>query len=48
MEEFIAGWTARQGASRDQLMPLLHAIQEEAGHVADEWVPVIARALNIT
>ena len=48
MEEFIEGWTARQGATRDQLLPLLHAVQEEAGYVADTVVPVIARALNLS
>ncbi len=48
MEEFIEGWTARHGATRDQLLPLLHAVQEEAGYVADTVVPVIARALNLS
>ena len=48
MEEFIEGWTARHGATRDQLLPLPHAVQEEAGYVADTVVPVIARALNLS
>ena len=48
MEEFIAAWTARHGATRDRLLPLLHAVQEEAGHVDDALVPAIARALNIS
>lgn len=48
MEEFIEGWTARHGATRDQLLPLLHAVQEEAGYVQDALVPVIARALNLS
>ena len=47
MEEFIADWTARHGASRDQLLPLLHAVQEEAGYIDDALVPQIARALNL-
>ena len=48
MEEFIEGWTARHGVTRDQLLPLLHAVQEEAGYVQDDVVPVIARALNLS
>ncbi|MDO7834574.1 NAD(P)H-dependent oxidoreductase subunit E [Sphingobium sp. HBC34] len=48
MEEFIAAWIARHGATRDRLLPLLHAMQEEAGHVDDAWVPGIARALNLS
>lgn len=48
MEEFIADWTARHGASRDQLLPLLHAVQEDAGHIDDAVVPLIARALNLS
>ncbi|MCP1468430.1 formate dehydrogenase subunit gamma [Sphingobium sp. OAS761] len=48
MEEFIAGWTARHGTGRDGLLPLLHAIQAEAGHIDDALVPAIARALNLS
>lgn len=48
MEEFISAWTARHGAARDGLLPLLHAIQEEAGHIDDVLVPVIAKALNLS
>ncbi|MBZ9648683.1 NAD(P)H-dependent oxidoreductase subunit E [Sphingobium sp. 3R8] len=48
MEEFIGAWTARHGATRDRLLPLLHAMQEEAGHIDDAWVPAIAKALNLS
>lgn len=48
MEEFIGDWTARHGAARDRLLPLLHAMQEEAGHINDAWVPAIAKALNLS
>lgn len=48
MEEFIGAWTARHGKSRDRLLPLLHAIQEEAGYVDDAIVPAIAQALNLS
>jgi formate dehydrogenase subunit gamma len=48
MEEFVGDWTARHGATRDRLLPLLHAMQEEAGHIDDAWVPVVARALNLS
>lgn len=48
MEEFITAWTVRHGATRDGLLPLLHAMQAEAGHIEDAWVPNIAKALNIS
>ncbi|EZP74489.1 ATP synthase subunit E [Sphingomonas paucimobilis] len=48
MEEFIGAWTARHGKSRDRLLPLLHAIQEEAGYVDDAIIPAIAQALNLS
>lgn len=48
MEAFIKGWIARHGATRDRLLPLLHAVQEEAGHIDAALVPVIAKALNLT
>ncbi|WP_030541028.1 formate dehydrogenase subunit gamma [Sphingobium sp. DC-2] len=48
MEEFIGAWTARHGKSRDRLLPLLHAIQEEVGYVDDAIVPAIAQALNLS
>jgi formate dehydrogenase subunit gamma len=30
------------------LLPILHAIQDEIGHVPDDAVPVIAKALNLS
>lgn len=48
MEEFVAEWIARHGASRDRLLPLLHAVQNEAGHIDDALVPSIARGLNLS
>jgi formate dehydrogenase subunit gamma len=48
MEEFIGAWTARHGATRGRLLPLLHAVQAEAGHIDDAMVPVIAKALNLS
>lgn len=30
------------------LLPILHAIQDEIGHVPDDAVPAIARALNLS
>jgi len=32
----------------DGLLPLLHALQEEAGYLDDALVPVIAKALNLS
>jgi formate dehydrogenase subunit gamma len=48
MEDFISGWVARHGADRDRLLPLLHAIQEEAGYIDPSLVPVVAEALNLS
>lgn len=41
-------WIARHGASREQLLPLLHALQERIGFVDDAAVPVIASAFNLS
>ncbi|WP_311267005.1 NAD(P)H-dependent oxidoreductase subunit E [Sphingobium sp. WCS2017Hpa-17] len=48
MEDFVTEWTARHGATRDRLLPLLHAMQEEAGYIDDALVPAIAKALNLS
>lgn len=48
MDKFIDTWAARHGTSRDMLLPLLHAIQEIAGHVDDGLVPAIAKTLNLS
>ena len=48
MNEFIDAWAARHGTSRDTLLPLLHAIQEEAGYIDDALVPVVAKTLNLS
>src|SRR3546814_17625436 len=48
MHEFISTWVARHGATRDKLLPLLHALQEEVGHVDDSLVPAIAESLNLS
>lgn len=40
--------TAEHGAKRDSLLPLLHGMQEEIGHIPDGAVPAIARALNLS
>jgi formate dehydrogenase subunit gamma len=33
---------------RDSLLPLLHALQEEIGHIPDDAIAPIAKALNIS
>lgn len=38
----------RSGAGRDQLLPLLHAVQEETGYIDDALVPAIAAGLNLS
>ncbi len=44
----IKDWVARHGAGRDQLLPMLHAVQHAAGHIDDRVVPMIAAALNLS
>lgn len=34
--------------SQDSLLPLLHALQNELGHIDDAFVPHIATALNLS
>lgn len=48
MDEFITDWTARNGTGRDQLLPLLHAVQKQAGYVHVAVVPLVAKALNLS
>lgn len=47
-KELIESWPVAHGADRDQLLPLLHALQEEIGYVDDAAVPLIAAALNLS
>lgn len=47
-ERFVDDWVRQHGSGRDGLLPLLHALQEDAGFVDDALVPVIASALNLT
>jgi formate dehydrogenase subunit gamma len=47
-KSLIGDWCAREGAGRDQLLPLLHALQHEIGFVDDALVPTIAAALNLS
>lgn len=44
----IEDWVRRHGDGRDQLLPLLHAVQEEIGYVDDVAVPLLAAALNLS
>lgn len=44
----IEQWTRRHGAARDQLLPLLHMLQEEIGFVDDALVAPIASAFNLS
>ena len=43
---FVDGWVQREGAGRDRLLPLLHAVQDEIGYIDDALVPAIAAALS--
>ncbi|WP_242123593.1 formate dehydrogenase subunit gamma [Sphingobium sp. Sx8-8] len=48
MKRLIEDWVHLHGRTRDQLLPLLHAIQEEVGFIDDAAVPLIAQALNLS
>ncbi len=45
---FVDGWVQCEGAGRDRLLPLLHAVQDEIGYIDDSFVPAIAAALNLS
>lgn len=44
VEQLVSDYAKGRGA----LLPLLHAIQREIGHVPDDAVPVIALGLNLS
>lgn len=44
VEEILARHHGMEGA----LLPILHAIQEEFGHVPQEVLPTVAKAMNIS
>lgn len=44
----VARAAARFAGERGALLPMLHAIQHELGHVPDGAVPLIASALNLS
>ncbi len=44
----IEKWVERNGRARDQLLPVLHALQDEIGFVDDSAVRALAAALNLT
>lgn len=44
----IEGWAWRHGASQNQLLPLLHSLQEEIGFIDDVLVAPIALAFNLS
>ena len=46
--KMIVGWLERNGRERDQLLPLLHDVQDEIGYIDDTLVPAIAAALNLS
>ncbi len=45
---FVEGWVGVHGHTRDVLLPLLHALQDEAGYIDDAVVPAIAGELNLS
>lgn len=47
-DKLVTEWLDRHGTGRDQLLPLLHAVQEAFDHIDDALVPAIAAGLNLT
>ena len=47
-KSLVDDWASREGAGRDRLLPLLHAVQDAIGYVDDTFVPAIAAALNLS
>lgn len=37
-----------RAATRDALLPLLHALQDEFGYIAEAMIPIVAAALNLS
>ena len=48
LERLIAGLHKGLGLQRGALLPLLHALQEELGHVPASAVPHLAQVLNLS
>ena len=48
LRAIVARLASRMQGRRGALLPLLHAIREEVGHVPDEAVPYIASGLNLS
>ncbi|MGQ2934058.1 NAD(P)H-dependent oxidoreductase subunit E [Sphingopyxis sp.] len=46
--QVIEDWVSRHGRGREQLLPLLHAIQNAIGYIDDGFVPLLACALNLS
>jgi formate dehydrogenase subunit gamma len=44
LNQLLSEWADQPGA----LLPVLHAVQEQCGHVPADVVPVIAEALNLS
>ena len=44
----LADLFARHGTRQDQLLPLLHALQDRVGHVPPAQVPAIAQHFNLS
>ncbi len=48
IEAAIAGFAGKTAGRRGMLLPLLHALQEEFGHIDPAAVPAIAETLNLS
>ncbi len=44
----IETWVERNGRARDQLLPILHALQDEIGFIDDAAVRTLATTLNLS
>ncbi len=44
----VEKWVERLGTGREQLLPLLHAVQDEIGFIDDATVRTLAASLNLS
>jgi len=48
LKETVERIVAAHGALEGPLLPILHALQAELGHIPREAIPLVAQALNLT
>lgn len=47
-KQVVADWLQQHGTARDQLLPLLRAVQSAIGYIDDTLVPFLSEKLNLS